>query len=837
MTFYINKITLNKLKPLFSITPIIFILNINSMATALETTTPSKTNSVTKHSTLDTKKDQKIMKKLKPIKTKNTITYYLTIDYKTVNLGGKNTTAMLVNDSLPAPTLYFEEGKKAIIYVTNKMKVNTSIHWHGILLPNFEDGVPYVTSPPIEPGKTHKFEFTLKQSGTYWYHSHSGLQEQKGIYGAIIVEPKKRKYNYTQDLVLVLSDWTDKNPHEILRTLKRGSEWYALKKGSALSLSQVIQKKVLGAQISLWKHRMPGMDISDVYYNNFLINGKNTQQAEINHGEKVRLRIINAAASTYFWLSFGGDKPPLLISTDGIDVEPVYVNKILHAIGETYDLLVTIPKKHSIEIKAMAQDGSGNASILLGKKDKYIKPAPIIPKPDPAQQIKLMANMHTGHAKHAKHAGHTKDKEHTEHTGDAGHAKDKEHTLHNKTHKKHHNHSPTNFQEQTQNTLTTDQHDQTDPSNDKKTSSDNDNMDPKNTDPPTHQIQKKEPLTLHYEQLKALKKTTFPNKKIKELHFNLTGNMWRYTWSINGVPLSKSDTIAIKKGETVLIHLHNTTMMHHPMHLHGHFFRVLNKHKNFSPLKHTIDVPPMQTVSIEFSPDEKGDWLFHCHVLYHMKSGMSRLFRNDNSVRDLRLKNYPLSTALNMDNQWYKWGEASIMSNRLDIELIGSNTNNKLALEGTFSWVNNYYNLSKNIELELSHEYFMSDFFRIYFSGEIINKTPSVLEQIKDLTPIGKFGIRYLLPYFIELDLNIDHKLRPQIGLDYELLLFPYIELFMDIEWTLDFGLISSLPEDQNWEQELEWSIGSHYMFHKNFSIIASYDNHFGWGMGINWKF
>ena len=178
------------------------------------------------------------------------------------------------------------------------------------LLPNFQDGVPYLTTPPILPGKTHKFEFPLKQSGTYWYHSHTGLQEQKGVYGAIVIEPKKKRHSYKQELILVLSDWTNEDPKEVLRTLKRGSEWYAIKKGSALSLSEVIGKNILGAQLSLWSQKMPGMDISDVYYDAFLINGKKESiYPNFKAETPIRLRVVNASASTYFWLSFGRQSP------------------------------------------------------------------------------------------------------------------------------------------------------------------------------------------------------------------------------------------------------------------------------------------------------------------------------------------------------------------------------------------------------------------------------------------------------------------------------------------------------------------------------------------------
>jgi len=738
-----------------------------------------------------------------PLETKDTIIYNLTVDYKKVNFTGKSRKAMVINNSLPAPTLYFKEGKKAIIHVTNKMDVETSIHWHGILLPNFQDGVPYLTTPPIRPGKTHKFEFTLRHSGTYWYHSHTGLQEQRGIYGAIVVEPTQKIHKYNHDLVLVLSDWTDENPNEVLRTLKRGDEWYAIKKGSALSLSEVIAQNAFIAQLKLWKQKMPGMDISDIYYDTFLINGKKKRHySEFKAGETIRLRIINASASTYFQLGFGG-KAPLLISADGMDIEPFPTKKILHAIAETYDFLITLPKKKAIEIKATAQDGSGSAAVTIGKGE-FLK-APAVPKPDPAQPMKQMADMHRGekhstHNSHKKHSSVIHEKSHGNRGSHEGHGSHENH----ESHKSHG--SRNNIHTMQQSSAKNNIHHKAD------------------------QIHK----LSGYDNLKALQKTSFSKTNtLRNIHFNLTGNMWRYIWSMNGKTLSRSDRIKIKKGETIRIHLHNTTMMHHPMHLHGHFFRVLNKQGERSPLKHTVDVPPMQTVVIEFNPDEKGDWFFHCHVLYHMKSGMSRVFSHGDN-RDIRLQNHSLSTILNTDNQMYIWSEMNIMSNRLDWEIVTSNTRNKVMLEGTFSYVDDYYNFHKNLELGASHEYFISDFFRIYAEVEMENHVAGIVNKLTDMELIGKAGIRYLLPYFVEWSINLDHQMRLQTSLEYDLLLFPRTELFTGWEGTVDFGIINSLPDGMEWEQK--WFVGLSYRISKSFSMTTGYDNQFSWGAGLNWK-
>ena len=317
---------------------------------------------------------------------------------------------------------------------------------------------------------------------------------------------------------------------------------------------------------------------------------------------------------------------------------------------------------------------------------------------------------------------------------------------------------------------------------------------------------------------------------------DLTGNMWRYVWSMNGKVLSEVDKIQIKKGERLRVILNNKTMMHHPMHLHGHFFRVLNKNETYSSMKHTVDVPPMERVVIEFDPDEVGDWFFHCHILYHMMGGMARIFSH-NSQRDSRLKDYPLSRIINEDRHWYKWAETAIMSHRTDWELTASNTRNQILLEGTFSWLDHKYNLHKNFEISTSYERFTSDFFRFYIGLEMENATKGRLAGIKDMDIAGKLGFRYLLPYFVELDMSIDHKARWEIELEYELLLFSRLEFFSDWSLKMDFGILDSLEKskDKIWEQK--WSTGFEYIMSKNFSLMGNYSNHFGWGMGLNLKY
>ena len=321
-----------------------------------------------------------IMVQLSAIAQTDTTTYHLTLRQEKVNKAGEEVTGMTVNGKIPGPTLRFTEGDYAVIYVKNEMDEETSIHWHGILLPNFYDGVPYLNTPPIMPGETQKYEFELKQSGTYWYHSHTMLQEQSGVYGSLVIDPQEQTLNYDKELVMVLSDWTNDKPMNVLRNLKRGNEWYTMKKGTATPLNQVIARGALGAQLNFWKQRMEGADIADIYYPAFLVNGAQEQEYPgFQPGERVRLRIINGSASSSYWMTFGGGNPTL-VGADGLNVVPVERNKTYIGVAETYDFIVTIPENGKIEFRATAQDGSGHSSAFLGQGEPL--PAPEVKKPD-----------------------------------------------------------------------------------------------------------------------------------------------------------------------------------------------------------------------------------------------------------------------------------------------------------------------------------------------------------------------------------------------------------------------------------------------------------------------
>ncbi len=514
------------------------------------------------------------------------VKYELRVSRGQVNLSGKESVdwALMVNGSIPAPTLEFTEGDEAEITVVNGLQEEVSTHWHGILLPWTEDGVAYTNTKPILAGESHTFRFPVRQHGTYWYHSHTMLQEQKGLYGAIVIHPRAEKLKYDKEAVAVISDWSDENADSILRNLKKDGDYYLYKKDSIRSYLGALSAGGLGTMLKNEWDGMGGMDLSDVGYDAFLINGKRDSQLLMAHpGETVRIRLINAGASSYFYVSLGG-LPFQVVSADGVDVKPMWAKEILMGMAETYDILFTIPEHKNYELRATCQDVTGFASGWIGMGEKVRAPD----KPQPDLYAPMDHGAHGGHSMHggtdhSSHAG----MDHSAHSGmdHSGHA-GMDHSKHRATHKTKH----------------------------KKAVS----------GPGKAPVL--EQLTV--DNLRALESTAFPaSTKVHELKLVLDGDMERYVWHINGKAIHEDRLIMVEEGEVVRFVFENQSMMHHPMHLHGHFFRVLNEGGALSPLKHTVDVPPHGTRTIEFLANERGQWMLHCHNLYHMKNGMARVVR------------------------------------------------------------------------------------------------------------------------------------------------------------------------------------------------------------------
>lgn len=489
-----------------------------------------------------------------------TVHYELLIEKRPMNLSGQKTVdfALTVNGGIPAPTLEFTEGDQAEIVVRNALEgEEASVHWHGVLLPNLEDGVPYVSTPPILPGTSRTFRFPVRQHGTYWYHSHTDTQEQKGVYGALVFHPRSEANQADKEAVVVLSDWSDENADSIMRNLRKDGDYYLYKKNSVRSYFGAIAAGGLKAQLRNEWDRMGGMDLSDVGYDAFLINGRRESTlVDAKPGERVRIRVINAAASTYFYLSLG-QAPFRVVAADGVDIDPVDARELLLGMAETYDILFTVPERKSYELRATAQDVTGFARTWIGAGERVAAPD----KPQPNPYMAMDHGAHAGHAESGMDHSHM-DHAHAHHEGMR----------------------------------------------------------------PGEAASRRLVQTLTVDDIRARAPTTLPpNVPVHDLKLVLGGDMARYIWFVNGKAIHQDRNVDVKDGEVVRFTFVNETMMHHPMHLHGHFFRVLNQFGERSPLKHTVDVPPHGTRVIEFYANEPGAWMLHCHNLYHMHSGMARV--------------------------------------------------------------------------------------------------------------------------------------------------------------------------------------------------------------------
>src|ERR1700722_2493630 len=324
-----------------------------------------------------------------PVSGPKTVIYHLYVTDTMVNYTGKRRHAIAVNGSLPGPTLSFTEGDTAVIYIHNEMMMATTVHWHGLIVPNEYDGVAYLTSPPIGAMQTYVAKFPIVQNGTYWYHTHMMLQEQIGLYGAIVIH--KRQEQPMKEYTVLLSDWTDEKPYEVQRSLHYATDWYAIRKGSTQDYARAIRQGYFKTKLrNEWKRMLP-LDVSDVAYDRFLVNGRpGDVQPRFHAGDRVRLRIINGSSSTYFWLRYGGGKMTV-VASDGKDVVPVEVDRMIIGVSETYDVVVTISADASYEFQATAEDRTGSASLWLG--DGPAHGVPRLPALNYFEGMKMMNGM------------------------------------------------------------------------------------------------------------------------------------------------------------------------------------------------------------------------------------------------------------------------------------------------------------------------------------------------------------------------------------------------------------------------------------------------------------
>lgn len=697
-----------------------------------------------------------------------TVAYDLYVNDTIVNFTGKSRKALAINGQIPAPTLYFTEGDTAVIRVHNLMDEPTSIHWHGILVPNIQDGVPYLTTAPAAPHSTHTYTFPIIQNGTYWYHSHAGLQEQEGLYGAFIIRKRDDDSLRTQadqlpDYTLVLSDWTNTSAKEVNRRLHTDSDWASIKKKSTQSYWEALRAGQLGTKFkNEWK-RMEAMDVSDVYYNCFLLNGATEQSlSDLRAGDKIRLRIVNGGSSTYFWLQYAGGKITV-VAADGKDIVPVNVDRMIIAVSETYDIVVTVPQNDvSYQLLATAEDRSGSASLLLGNGEK--KPVPPLPKLNYFAGMKMMNKM-------------------------------------------------------------------------MKMNGDMDNMGMNMSMQKMDMNRAMYPevndstklITLNYTMLKSPVKTNLPTHvPTKELHLELTGSMDRYVWSLNNKTLSEADLIPIKEGENVRIIMHNNTMMRHPMHLHGHFFRLRNRQGEHAPMKFSLDILPMETDTIEFNANERtrGDWFFHCHILYHMMSGMGRVFHYENSPINPQLPDSAkaIRKVYAMDRKFYFTARNDFAFNGNDGRLELSNTRWGIQAEWQLGYKDkDGYEVETRFGRYTGKKQWLFPYIGAYWNyrkGEEGEKNLFGQKTRHDNQWAGTIGLRYTLPWLVVLDSRVDTYGRVRFQLERE-----------------NIALTARLRMNLMVNTEVEYAVGLRYILLPYLSISASYNSELKFGAGIQCNF
>lgn len=501
----------------------------------------------------------------------------LYISKKPVIVNGKQTMATLINDSLPGPTLHMQEGDTVVIRVHNQMDESTSIHWHGMLVPFEMDGVPNISFEGIAPHSTFTYRFKLKQSGTYWYHSHTEFQEQTGLQGAMIIEPKGReRHPIAEDHIVFLSDWTHRNPHNLLKLLKQRSDFDNYHQPDFKRLLADIAKTDIKTALDerkMWNQmRMMPTDFSDLSGKNtftYLINGKTTAAnwtQLVKAGQPVKLRIINGSAQTIFDVRIP-DLKMTVVAADGIDIEPVTIDDFRIGVAEIYDVIVT-PTKDAHAIFAQNIDRTGYVAATLATKANARASIPAMDKIEWMTMGDMMGAM-DGNGYDAHHAD-------TEYDFRTAMRVDTPRT---------------------------------------------------NIDDPGINLRKidKNRWVLNYSQLHTIDETAMSEqrKPTREMELHLTGNMDRYIWGFDGMTFNQAAPVNIKPNERVRITLVNDTMMNHPMHLHGMWSDLRAPNGDFQARKHTIMVQPAQKISFDVT-GEQGRWAWHCHLLYHMQAGMFR---------------------------------------------------------------------------------------------------------------------------------------------------------------------------------------------------------------------
>jgi FtsP/CotA-like multicopper oxidase with cupredoxin domain len=700
---------------------------------------------------------------------------------------GKTKRAIAVNGQIPMPTLTFTEGDTAAIYVHNQLNEETSLHWHGLFLPNKEDGVPNLTQMPIKPHSTHLYKFPIIQNGTHWYHSHTGLQEQIGMYGNFVMLKKPNDPTFRKGIddlptvPIVLSEWTDYNPENVHRMLHNATDWFAVKKNATQSYGEAIKAGYFKTKVkNEWK-RMMAMDVSDVYYDKIFMNGKpstdlnNIDGKTLKAGDKVRLRVSNGGASSYFWLTYAGGKITV-VANDGNDVEPVEVDRLIIAVSETYDVIINIPSDGTAyEFLATTEDRTNSASFYIGNGIKQLQ------SPQPRlkyfEGMKMMNDM-------MKMNGSLDDMGmsmslnqmdmnvvmYPEITGDA-----------------------------------------------KPKQSDN--------DPNRYNANAlSDIVTLNYAMLKSPLNTTLPKSQTKELRFELSGNMNRYVWSMDNKVVSETDNILIKKGENIRIIIYNGSMMRHPMHLHGHDFRLLNGQGENAPLKNIVDIMPMETDTLEFNANVEGDWFFHCHILYHMMSGMGRVLSYENQQPNPEIPNPKLAQRKLFadDRKPHFMAENDFATNGNDGMAMLQNTRWSLNAEWRLGYHDMHgYEVETHLGRYIGRMQWLMPFIGFdwrYRKMEIDEVENNIFGQsnTKDKRAVLSLGVEYTLPMLVKFQSEIftDGNVRLQLMRE-------------------DIPITKRLRASFMVNTDKEYMAGFRYIINKNMGIATHYDSDMGLGLGF----
>lgn len=940
---------------------------------------------------------QKGVRRIGPV-----VEYHLYVKDTVVDYTGKKRKALAINGQIPAPTLRFTEGDSAVIYVHNLLDGEVSIHWHGVLLPNEEDGVHVLNTPPIHAGQTHTFRFRIIQNGTLWYHSHTGFQEQEGLYGPLVFYPAvAEKETGKMEEVLQLSDWRDERGRSIMRSLKRRNEWYAIQKKAVQSWGEAITTGHFGDKVQMEWTRMPGADVSDVYYQKHLMHGQPVRTFEkYKKGDSVLLRVINGSASTYYWLQFAGGKIRVL-AADGTNVKPVEVDKLLIATAETYDIMIKIPDNGQYEFRATAQDITGYTSAFFGTgpqvKAKDIPPLDYMVLMREMNQMTWMmkgmgmkmkmglymkmdmdnmgsmnmggtqgmdhGNMDMNNMDHnmtdtargsmmdsmdhnnmnrnisdtatqnrdtlnmegmdhsnmpgmqkpavspakapvkkatpirkpapkkaapKKPAPKKKDSkegvDHSKHGGmgftpkespifhsqfvtsmygsnapvitavsPSGQTTDTVPDKHKNKQPAMQGHDMHNMGSMQMDTVPQKKQQAINQQNQNMQNAGMGNMQHGNMNTGGMQGGKQKgtinqrdtsrsymlqtmmtpvPMTgfdfppgngndvvLGYDMLASDSGATMlpQGRPWREIEITLSGNMQRYVWAINGKTLSEQDTkIMIRKGENVRVVFTNATMMEHPMHLHGHFFRVINNQGAYAPMKHTFNINAMHTQVIEFAATEEKDWFLHCHTIYHMISGMATIFSYEGTVSEVQ-KAHPREFRKfkrEHGSLLFPWANASFQTQGAYGTLVLSGR--KFQLDQDWKW-----NYKRSYELETRFQYFLDkrQFFSVYVGAEYEknNMRNGKVVPTREIEQIGTAGLIYTLPFLINVEGRIDHRGKFRFEVQRE-----------------DIPLTTRTRLDFVWNTDKEYGITARYIIAKYLAVSANYDSDFGWGAGLS---